>query len=185
MQQFKNIWPYINIAAAVSFVGFLVACNQHDSGIPHEPTPAQHELAAELAEECIQLLDSIADALDHFTESPDNEVTGANALIAAYEQTSRFMERNRDEVCLWIGYPDSESDRERISQVARRLDESAEAMAKEVLRRRGDPAFEVNQPLYDKVCATINKGFPEPSEKFCDTSTCFWCKWKHYFYLDQ
>ena len=169
----------------MSFVVFLVACNQHESGIPLNPTPAQHELAAELADETIELLDSMVDSFDQFTETPEDEVAGANALIAAHERSYRFMEKYRDEVCMWIDYPDSESDRERLGHAMRRMEEAVNAMTKEVIRRREDPTFEVDQALYDRVCEAINIDDPEPSEEFCYRSTCFWCKWKHYFYLDQ
>lgn len=186
MKLIRQFWPHIQVGAALGFVAFLFACEQHDNGIPQNPTPAQQARAAEISKEYIRILVSRIAAFDQFCDMSGDEVAGTNAVVESFESSLQLWKQNKDDVCRFVDYQGVESDRARLAELIEQVEEASERMATEVWRRRDDPDFEIDQTLYSQTSKLISREFPEPTyENFCNSSTCFWCKWKHYFHFDR
>ena len=186
MKLIREFWPHIQVAAALGFVAFLLACDQHDNGIPKNPTPAQQARAAQLNAEAIEELTSVVDAFDTFCEMRDDEDAGADAVIEAGESFCLFYKECINDVCQFVDYTGVESDRKRLAESIKQAQKAGERMANEIYRRRDDPDFKIDQSRYDRMREAITFDSLEPTYvDFCIPSGCFWCKWKHYFYLDR
>ena len=105
MKLIREFWPHIQVAAALGFVAFLLACDQHDNGIPKNPTPAQQARAAQLNAEAIEELTSVVDAFDTFCEMRDDEDAGADAVIEVGESFCLFYKECINDVCQFVDYP--------------------------------------------------------------------------------
>ena len=160
-------------------VGFFVALDNHDDGIPDSLTSQEQDFVLATSEEWNCQMERVIFHMKEFVARPQNETVCVKALIDALKPATELTDRICHDPLFFVESHDSEQTEVSI-QLFNEFKLAEQKMIDEVLRRHEDPDFEVDQESYDLLIKAFKQMSDKPTD-FCDSRKCFWCKAKRHF----
>ena len=179
----KQNLPYIKSFVMIGVVAFLIKLNTHDDGIPDQLTPEQQEYTVTTLEKYGCQLERVIVSIEELAAHPDEESVRFAAFTSELES---FADLNNAIVSDPVFYANVESTaalhQELVELVECRLESATDTLVEEILRRREDPDFEIDEARYKAMARAVDEAFKAPFEaelNFCAPGECFWCKIKN------
>jgi len=182
----KYLKKFIALLPVILF-GLYLGAAQHDDGILEELTPVQQEQLVQLFEELVLATESVSQAMDEFTNHPEQESEMIERLLDA---SSEYRA-----VCLkFDSHPAANSRRSAMpdgtvesyeQKVESLLVPASKRMTTELLRRKESDDFKCDQAGYDRIRELFIAITTDPrAESSCFTQKCFWCYLRNYWKMN-
>ena len=178
IMRFKKFFAHIKPLLLVGAVVFFLALNSHDDGIPDTLTAEQQQHVIDTCNDWNYQMERVIAGIEDFGARPDDEAICARALVLEIESLIRIGDKFYTEPEFYADIELAPELTEKMWKLAKTdLTNATDDLIKELLRRRDDPDFEVDQASYDTVIVAMKSmnDVEKVKRSFCVPGECFWC----------
>ena len=183
----KYLKKFLALLPAIVFCLYLGAA-QHDDGLLDELTPVQQEQVIQMLDDVAQSTESVAVAMNEFTNHPERESEMIERLLDVSDEYLVVTRRFYSHPAFYSrgsALPEGRTFVSYVEKIDALLLPAGERMRAELIRRRESDDFEYDQAGYERMRKLFTEITDDSDlQPYCTAQTCFWCYLRNHWKMN-